>query len=176
MNSDTIETLAESAAVRRFAQSVQAYCDLIDRCRDLRFSVFIVQIAEALADLYRDGFDLPDVEPATMELGPRLAPEESSKIISCVYEKLTGAIQYYKDHGTEEEYLATVLLPGDLSELYQDTKAALTVFNRGSDDNLRNAIWEWRFGFMGHYGKHMTSAIRTVHLMLCGSLHYIDEQ
>jgi len=161
--------------VRAFARSVQAYCAVIDNCNNYSSSQFILQLAEALAALYKDGFGLPDVEPTTTELGPRLTPEELSRIISCVHEKLTSAVQYYKDHGTDEEYLATILLSDDLSDLYQDVKAALTVFKRGSDDDVRNAVWEWRFGFMGHYGRHMASAIRTVHLMLCDSIHYIDE-
>ncbi len=167
--------VTNSEPIRRFAESVEGYCSLIGDCDSLSFSTFIVQLAEALAALHKDGFSLPDVEPTTTEIGPRLTPEELSRIINCVHEKLTSAVQYYKDHGTDEEYLATILLSDDLSDLYQDVKAALTVFKRGSDDDVRNAVWEWHFGFMGHYGRHMVNAIHTVHLMRCDSLHYIDE-
>lgn len=162
--------------IHAFASSAQTYCAVIDACESYSSSVFLLKLAEALAAMYKDGFALLDVEPASSEHGPRLTPDEWSQIFGSVHEKLKVAVQYYKDHGTDEEYLATIMLPDDIADLYQDINAGLNVFKRGSDDDMRDAAWEWRFGFMGHYGRHMVNAIRTVHIMLCDSLHYTEER
>ena len=51
-------------------------------------------------------------------------------------------------------------LADDLSDIYRDLKAGLSLFDGG---HYADAAWEWRFGFQTHWGQHLVGAQRALH-------------
>ena len=46
-----------------------------------------------------------------------------------------------------------------LAAMYRDLRAGLLKWERGE---AGEALWEWRFGFENHWGKHATGALRAL--------------
>ncbi|HUP27958.1 MAG TPA: DUF5063 domain-containing protein [Chloroflexia bacterium] len=175
MSEPTGQRNANNEAVERFAESAQAYCTCIDNCEHLPFSAFTLGVAQALASLYKDGLNLPEVEPRTSDSVPTVSSEEYSQVFGCVHAKIAYARSYYEEHGTKEESAGMVSLPDNLAEIYRDLKGSLLVFSSGSENAAGEATWWWRFGFTGHWGRHVVTAMRTVHWIISDSLHYHNE-
>ena len=51
-------------------------------------------------------------------------------------------------------------LADDLADIYRDLKAELYFFDK---NEIANAVWEWRFNFIIHWGAHLVGAQRAIH-------------
>ncbi len=74
-----------------------------------------------------------------------------------------GAIDYYwtvfsplKMCGTDDPVVGS--LESDVAEIYADLSGPLRLWRTCPDDRA-TAIWEWRFGFRSHWGRHALGAI-----------------
>lgn len=47
-------------------------------------------------------------------------------------------------------------LADDLADIYQDIKEDLVLFDAGQ---VEEAVWQWRFHFLIHWGKHLTTEL-----------------
>jgi hypothetical protein len=57
--------------------------------------------------------------------------------------------------GDDADNLVTGWLADDLSSIYLDLKTGLDELQAG---RVEDAIWEWRFGYFMHWGRHATHA------------------
>jgi hypothetical protein len=57
-------------------------------------------------------------------------------------------------------------LSRDLTEIYQDLRAALALEEPSRSIAPADILWDWRFGFTSHWGRHTASALRVVHSLL----------
>ncbi|MEY4385678.1 MAG: hypothetical protein RLY20_961 [Verrucomicrobiota bacterium] len=51
-------------------------------------------------------------------------------------------------------------LVDDLGDIYRDVKRALVHYQSG---HREQAVWEWRFHFKCHWGRHLSSALHALH-------------
>jgi hypothetical protein len=54
-------------------------------------------------------------------------------------------------------------LADDIADIFNDVLEGLRCFDYG---RVPDAVWEWAFGFQSHWGRHASSAIRTLHAYL----------
>ncbi|WP_367281435.1 DUF5063 domain-containing protein [Planococcus shixiaomingii] len=52
------------------------------------------------------------------------------------------------------------LLSDDVSDIYLDIMRGLLLYKQG---DYTEAVWQWKFNFNIHWGKHATSAIHALH-------------
>jgi hypothetical protein len=52
-------------------------------------------------------------------------------------------------------------LADDLADIYSDLKIGLALDAAGANDD---AIWQWRFGFENHWGRHAAHALYALHV------------
>ncbi|MEI7768302.1 MAG: DUF5063 domain-containing protein [Phycisphaerae bacterium] len=55
------------------------------------------------------------------------------------------------------------MLSDDIADIYRDVVTGLRAYHAG---RRAQAVWEWRFNFNVHWGKHATGAIRALHCWL----------
>jgi hypothetical protein len=81
---------------------------------------------------------------------------------------LLGPLDIYNEvfdpYGEAEAIPAT--LGDDLTSIYGALKTYLPMFESGDTPAMREALWQWRFGFDGHWGEHLTGALRSIHALL----------
>jgi hypothetical protein len=51
-------------------------------------------------------------------------------------------------------------LSDDLADIYRDIKYGLLLFDAG---HFSEAIWEWKFNFKIHWGRHLSSAQKVIY-------------
>lgn len=67
-----------------------------------------------------------------------------------------------------------VSLADDLSDIYFDLQEGLELWRRGTEGDLRNAVFGWRLGWETHWGAHAVDALRAIHWHL--ESHWIDAE
>jgi hypothetical protein len=77
-------------------------------------------------------------------------------------------LQYYSEQfdplpvpPTEEPTIGDIA--DDIADIFHDVRNGLWHFDAG---RVADAVWEWAFGFQSHWGRHASSAIRTLHAYL----------
>ena len=48
-------------------------------------------------------------------------------------------------------------------QAYTDLKEPLLMLDRDGPSALADAVWEWQFEFVAHWGAHVTDALRAIH-------------
>jgi hypothetical protein len=74
-----------------------------------------------------------------------------------------GARRYYREifdpysEPSEAEVVGDLI--DDFGDIYRELSGGLSEWQAGTRGE---ALWEWRFGFEGHWGEHATSALRAL--------------
>ncbi|MFN2529064.1 MAG: DUF5063 domain-containing protein [Candidatus Baltobacteraceae bacterium] len=171
----------DAVALTHFVEVCEAFTKWIDDCKssgaDLtNLHLLLVELQAALIRLPACDEDADDddddvteeANEATELLKGRTAHQERWKSLT---EKLSVLpVQHYQivfDTLTDGPDVAPVTgwLADDLADIYLDLKKGLAEMNHGRVDD---AIWEWRFGYFSHWGRHLTHA-------QCAILDYLRE-
>jgi hypothetical protein len=154
----------DESPISTFRVLAESYCAFIDSSESLERGEFVWQLAEHLVGLYAAGMRLPfpggddDFDaPASM------TSEEWQELYQRLGSKL-GNVAFYSVMFDPYELGATPVtgsLADDAADIYRDLRVGLNVIE--SEGGLDNAVWEWRFGFDNHWGKHAAEALLALH-------------
>ena len=150
----------------RFAELAQRYVQLIDSHERQDLQAFVVLVHPLLVDLYRAALVLPAVEPTEEDLPDRPGLDQWGRIFQSLGAKFGSRNQYsemfdpYDAPGTEPVHPA---ISDDLADIYVDLKQGLNRWKEGTKDD---AVWQWRFLFESHWGRHATDALRALHALV----------
>lgn len=146
--------------------AAERYCGVVERAPGIDRQEFASGVQVALVGLLDAAGRLPEVEPSNVDLrdGPTL--DEWSNRFAAVQEVLGGWSGYWTTHSPTSEEGEPVLLPlaDDLADIWRDMKRGLLALDAGAAED--DVIWEWRFGFRTHWGRHATEALRALHARL----------
>ncbi len=153
-----------------FLAAAQKYCAIIEIAETSGYREFLMALHVALPELIGAAARLPEVVPENtedVEVGT-LSRDERAGLGSRITEKLGSHDVYWEvfDPTSEKEPVAGTL-SGDLSEIYLDLREVLLLREKSQPTN--DVTWDARFGFMTHWGKHATSALRAIHWLVFGS-------
>ena len=156
----------KSAEVRTFVSLVAAYCELIEARETLTAPELLARLRPLLADLYAAGARLPEPDPGARRdhegRVPKLDWREHAESLAA---KL-GARDLYLEMFAAYDFTTwepvTGSLSDDLSDIYLDLSHGLALWRAGEE---HTALWEWHFGFVFHWGEHLTSALRAIHTL-----------
>lgn len=166
---------ADNSPSSTFRLLAERYCAFIESSETLGRGEFIWQLAEHLVGLYAAGMKLPlphgDDEfdaPETMtnqewhelfqRLGRKLGDTDLYSVMFDPYESGSNPV--------------TGSLADDAADIYLELRSGLNVI--AVEGGLDNAVWEWRFGFDNHWGKHAAEALYALHsLTHPGSVRWV---
>jgi Domain of unknown function (DUF5063) len=159
--------------VRRFVEAAGKFCSLVENYERLAPYELARRAAELLPALYAAGLALPEVAmPEARSEKPDAfydsVPIKHTAALSRALSDKMGAYDRYwqvPDPFEGEEPVAA-LLGEDLADMYGDLKRGLIAFDKGLERDAAEAAWHWRFSFGNHWGRHLVSALRTLHYML----------
>ena len=160
--------LLDSREASQFRDVAGRYCALIERSSSLSTAELLVALEPLLALLYHAGATLPEIEPATDR------SEESGVAGTPEVERTLGALCGERDYDREvfdpadpaDRDPVGGTLSGDLAEIYQDLREALALAQPSRGIQPADVLWDWRFGFTSHWGRHAASALRVVNSLL----------
>lgn len=168
-------------ALARFAERAEEFCALIDSRDAHGRAAFLRRVHLGLAPLYAAALVLPAVE--VIEDGPedddddlvdsppaaaqddRLGMERWQALyrsLSALIGERNHYAEVFDPYAEPPEEPVTGSLADDLADIYQDLADGLAKWRRGE---AAAALWRWRFQFTTHWGEHLTSALRALHVL-----------
>jgi len=151
-------------------EQAERYCSLIERAGSFGRGAFVAALAESLAGLLAAASRLPDVSPTDADL-PDLPVQEQVRERFAAVQQVMGDWEGYwttlATHGDDAQEGVMLPVSDDLADIWRDLKQGLLALEAGAlaDD----VLWEWRFGFYTHWGRHATEALRALHARLADS-------
>jgi hypothetical protein len=170
---------ADNAAVaNRFGSVAQRFCSVVDSAPNLDRIELLVQVYRTLPQLIGEAISLPQVELSDDEsqeeerrkslarARARLSDAQWAQLYDFLKEKLGGWNLYWQVFDpTKNSEAVHGSLADDIADIYRDLKEGL-VLSEAQQALPEDNIWEWRFGFYSHWGKHAIDALRTIHFLL----------
>ncbi len=149
--------------ISNFAATAREYCRWCEEPRVTGPSALRYEAASLLGRLYSAAVSLPEVD-----LGDYEAPEPPDLPEATRTRVFAGfadfPFQYYREvfdpaaDKTDEPVVGD--LADDFTDIYLDLYRGLALLDMGEEPA---AVFEWRFSFGIHWGRHATSAMRALH-------------
>ncbi|MBI4743528.1 MAG: DUF5063 domain-containing protein [Actinobacteria bacterium] len=151
-----------------FATVTKKYISLIDKVEDMTTYDFLSKCAILLPQIYYFGQLLPDVELLDKNKMDEASYVEWYALLSKKIAKSLGEHNVYMEvfDPVQDKEAIQASLADDLSEIYLELKQSLTNYETGDSLKINSAIWNWKFGILGHCGNHIVSALRPIHRLV----------
>ena len=152
-------SVGEDASAREFAKWAREFCRRVEDPGSVTPDDFHRELARRLSRLYTAAMELPDVEPSgagVEDLSPPELPQLGEKLYAQYYRTVFNPLDL------EEETLYGDLLD-DIGDIHKDLWCGLVLWERGTPESQADAVWQWRFGFRAHWGKHAVDALTVLH-------------
>jgi hypothetical protein len=165
----SIEKVIELKETKDFLRTARNYCDFIEST-DTTDKEYLRELQSLLLTLYQNATNLSwtTIEHEE-EFKDKLSKEDFDKVLSVIADKV-GQNRYYWEvfDPTNEKDTEAVCgdLVDDLGDIYKDMKYGLMIFDLGTLASKEDAVWDMKFGFEKHWGRHAISALKTIHFLL----------
>lgn len=148
-----------------FVKYARQFCSLVEDSNKYELTDFAGKSLEVLSGLYNSAIRLPFPDSRSDNLPPKLVTtEQKAKICSEIMKKF-GDYSFYQEvdpYGKDEKVGGTIL-GDDFADIYADIKNSLVLFDKGGQENITDAIWQWKHDFMSHWGYHLINALKAIH-------------
>ena len=141
----------------------------MDSASDIDRTEFVAQVYRILPKLIDQAIEMPNVEPGDNQ--QRRSPlevrhHEWQRLFNALKEKL-GQWDLYRQvfDPTGDSNAIFGSLADDIADIYRDLRKGLEL-KETYPSQPDAAIWEWRFGFYFHWGKHAMDALLAMHSRL----------
>jgi hypothetical protein len=157
-------TLGEIAQIAdRFGMIADQFCSIVDSASNLDRTELLGKLYRILPLLIGEAIGLPDVQPSDND--EQIENSEWKQVHNLLKEKLGDWDLYHQVFDpTEDDEAIFGSLVNDIAEIYSDLKEGLASVTRNALPG--DAIWEWRFSFYTHWGRHAMEALLTMHFRL----------
>ena len=162
--------------VERFAVVTEQFCNLVDAASTLSREEFLTQVYSILPKMIDQAICMPEVVfDDSDEEAPghadrwgraRLGNEEWQQLYDLLKEKLGDWDSYLQVFDpTKDSEAIGGSLADDLADIYRDLKNVLV---KSDTHPIRpeDKIWEWRFSYCSHWGKHAIDVLHVLHFRL----------
>jgi len=142
-------------AIERFAAAATAFCVWAEADGGTHPRDEACQARRLLADLIVAAIDLPE---RSSDADAESIPDTEYRRIYRRFASLPFNLysKVFNPWQVPSEDAVIADLADDLADIWRDLTPGLSLYAAG---NLDSAIWEWRFGFVTHWGHHATAAL-----------------
>jgi len=149
--------------------SARRYCSFLETTAKTE-TEFLEEVEGLLLDLYKAG---TTVRWPTLHHERDFRHVVSKDHLDSVFHKIGARIGsdrvYWEvfdpfDHEDHDPVCGDLV--DDLGDIYQDVKRALLIFELDTPAAREDAIWQLKFGFENHWGRHAIGALTAVHHLL----------
>lgn len=163
--------LRDLPSVKQFVACGDIFCALLEYSGDWPPSDFLNQLAIAMANLYAAALTLPDVEVKDSPVNEKTKSSErkvlSADGLRALRHKLGDFETYWQVHNPyEDDVPVRAGIIDDLGDIYHDYRRYLDIYRGGSDHEVSEAVWHWKFMFEEHWGDHLVDSLRAIHRLI----------
>ncbi|MGE4287069.1 MAG: DUF5063 domain-containing protein [Salinivirgaceae bacterium] len=166
-----IENRVYSENVIGFTTLAAEYCNLLDGVALLSQKDFIDKAHRLLPLIYLKAIILPDVEPEMPDMIDKsVTQEEWEAVHTTLLKKLKGVDEYQEVWDALNDSQQMISLSEGFTDIYQDLKDYITLYNMGTPEIMNDAIWECKNNFKQFWGQRLMNITRVLHHLLYGGV------
>ncbi|WP_424964067.1 DUF5063 domain-containing protein [Ekhidna sp.] len=152
----------------RFLRAANEFCNELELGTTSELD-FCNQLFIQVSNLIFRASQLPNIELDNNEdFDNRLTTDELQPLLSQTSERLgTSRFYWTKFNPIDDDDMELVAgdLLDDLADMYADIKPNLDLIEHGRTAEQEHALWELKFFFETHWGKHAVDALRTLYFL-----------
>jgi hypothetical protein len=151
----------------KFKKYAELYCALIEDREKYGLGTFLSACTRLFAQLYLKAEALPDLGKIIEERsGASITHEEWVPIYKGLSKYLGDYDLYsmvFDPFDSNNSRAISHTLADDLADIYRDLKKGLIDIERENGLLTANVVWDWKFSFESHWGRHLTNAMNAIH-------------
>src|SRR5512133_2344495 len=164
---DTKTGPAYSRNVVEFVAVANEFCKYSERASEIKGDDLLKILQRILPLLYLKASLLPQLEPFFDDGNEKFVTEQDwIKVHDTMREKFGTADDYlevFDEKIKDSEGPVTSSISENMTDIYQDIKDFLLLYQTGTDEVMNDAIWECRLNFETLWGQKLLNAMRAIH-------------
>lgn len=158
-----------SRHVVEFVAVANEYCKYAEHAPELKGEDLLKILQRLLPLLYLKASFLPELEPVFEDGNEKFVTESDWFRIHDSFKLKFGSANDYREvfdeRAEEAETEGTVVsgLAENMTDIYQDLKNFLLLYQTGTDEVMNDALWECRLNFENYWGQKLVNALRAIH-------------
>jgi hypothetical protein len=150
-----------------FVAVANEFCKYLDHAQELKGDDLLKILQRILPFLYLKGSLLPLFEPYFEDGNEKFVTESDwNKIHETLKSKLGTANDYlevFDEKLNELEGPVISSISENMTDIYQDLKNFLLLYQTGTNEVMNDAVWECRMNFENYWGQKLVNAMRAIH-------------
>jgi hypothetical protein len=156
-----------------FVKAAERYCALVEKVHDLDHTTVLSQFQLLLPEIIRAAASFPPIllqdSAAQIEQENDVPSTSDSRQFrwNQIYVPLKEALgndSYWDVFDSQDGGEAIrCSFSIDIYEIYEDLKEALAIQEKKNETNM---LWDWRYSFYSHWGRHAVAALKAIHQTL----------
>ncbi|HLX32979.1 MAG TPA: DUF5063 domain-containing protein [Gaiellaceae bacterium] len=158
-----MQLTSSDSSAENFASLSMAFCELVESSESVGLGELVDRATKLIVGLYDAAMRLPQPQASEHDAPQPVTKEEWWTLFRRLSLQL-GEINNYSfvfDPYEQDAAPVTGSLADDLAGIYSDLRVGLALYAAEAYDD---AIWEWRFGFESHWGRHAAHALYALHV------------
>lgn len=145
---------AFTPATAAFVRAAYVFCEFVTKAGALPLRERVQSAREVLLSLYAAAIELPDASKATEKDAPT-PPVPGDWPGFAAHDDYWEVFDPYVKSEPVAGWMSDAVL-----DVYRDIQRGLWFWE---NDEIADAVWEWRFSFDSHWGAHAIDALRALH-------------
>ena len=154
-------------SVVEFTAAANEFCKYLERGADIKGDELLKILQRILPYLYLKASLLPALDPFFDDGNEKFVTEsEWFRIHDILREQFGTAddfLEVFDEKMTESERPVISSLSENLTDIYQDLKNFLLLYQTGTVEVMNDAVWECRQNFENFWGQKLTNSLRAIH-------------
>jgi len=156
-----------SRNVVEFVAVANEYCKYAEHAGEIKGDEMLKILQRLLPLLYLKASLLPSLDPFFENGNEKFITEANWNRIHDSFREQFGTANDYFDISDEKLSDPEILVPSSLAEnmtdIYQDLKDFLLLYQTGTQEVMNDAVWECRMNFENIWGQKLVNAMRAIH-------------
>ena len=164
---DTNSDPEYSRNVVEFVAVANEFCKYAEHASELKGDELLKILQRILPLMYLKASLLPQLEPFFEDGNEKFVTETDWTIINDTLKEKFGTandyIEVFDEKINETEGPVVSSISENMSDIYQDIKDFLLLYQTGTREVMNDAIWECRMNFENFWGQKLVNSMRAIH-------------
>jgi hypothetical protein len=160
-----------SRHVVEFVAVANEYCKYAEHAHEINGEELLKVLQRLLPLLYLKATFLPELTPHFEAGNEKFVMEGDWTGIHDAFRKKFGSandyLEVFDERMNESEGPVAASLAENLSDIYQDLKDFILLYQTGTMEIMNDALWECRMNFESYWGQKLVNALRAIHKFIC---------
>jgi hypothetical protein len=164
---DTSTEPVYSRNVVEFVAVANEYCKYAEHASELKGDELIKIMQRILPLMYLKASLLPQLEPFFEDGNEKFVTESDWVALNDTLREKFGTAndfpEVFDEKAEETGEPAILTISENMSDIYQDMKDFLLLYQTGTSEVMNDAVWECRMNFETFWGQKLVNSLRAIH-------------